>query len=85
MATLAGLGGAVCLYLSAPAQRLMFHRPNSRGCMMMGCSLLCVALISLLKVYGVGTAVFMLLTLLMSVWTLLPVGLAVLKQGRKMP
>ncbi|KXV33439.1 hypothetical protein FXF46_10880 [Gluconobacter thailandicus] len=85
LAMLIGVTGAVFLYLAAPAQHLLKCRLSNRNCALSGTGLLCLSLLFHLMIYGSGTAVFALLTLLMIVWSLLPIGLALLKQGHKAP
>jgi|GEM_PF-6832746 len=85
LAVVIGVVGAVFLYLAAPAQRLLKCSLSNRVCALSGTALLCLSLLFHLMIYGSGTAVFALLTLLMIVWSLLPIGVALLKQGHKAP
>ncbi|GAD11551.1 hypothetical protein GFGA_1c0022 [Gluconobacter frateurii NBRC 103465] len=83
LAILTGLAGAIFLYLAAPAQQLWKCPLSKRMCTLAGSGLLCLSFLFHLMIYGSGTAFFVLLTLLMSVWSLLPIGVALLKQRPK--
>ncbi|GFE95645.1 MAG: hypothetical protein ABF558_02495 [Gluconobacter sp.] len=77
IAMVLGAGGAVLLYMASPAQQLCTRRPAFRGCVVSGCVMLSISLLVLLATQGSGTAVFEFLTLLMSVWSLVPLAAAV--------
>ncbi|ATJ90611.1 MULTISPECIES: hypothetical protein [Acetobacter] len=77
-------GGVLC-YLASRNQLLLARAPNARLCLLVGGALICVALGVLLQARSPATAVFMLLTLLMAVWSLLPLGLALLRYRKKGP
>lgn len=74
-------GGAIALYLTSPNQKLLAARwPWWRG-LVLGASGLLSGLVALLQVAGPATAVFRLLTLLMVVWTLLPLACGWLRRA----
>jgi len=72
-----GAGGALMLYMASPAQQLRKKRPAFRLCMISGSTLLCASLLMLLASEGSGTAVSEFLTLIMIVWSLVPLAAAV--------
>lgn len=81
---LAVVGGMLC-YLVSRNQLLLVRPPNARLCLLAGSVLVCGALVLLLQARSPATAVFMLLTLLMAVWSLLPLGLALVRNRKKNP
>lgn len=82
LATLAGAlltGGALCLYVATPHQRLLATRPAPRPARVAGCVCLAAALAILLALMGPATAVFTWATGLMTAWTILPVAIGWLR------
>lgn len=67
-----GVAGATALYLAAPNQRLTARAIPARSSAMLGGGGLATALAILLQVLGPATAVFSLLTLVMTALTALP-------------
>ncbi|WP_343525484.1 hypothetical protein [Sphingomonas sp.] len=71
-AALATIGGALCLYASAPHQVLVRHDVAGPLCRVVGALLLLTALVLLLTVQGPATAVFTWATGAMLVWSIVP-------------
>lgn len=73
LAALAIVGGALCLYASAPHQVLVPGGVAQRPCRVAGAALLAVALGLLLTMQGSATAVFTWMTGTTAVWSIVPV------------
>lgn len=73
------VAGAVLLYLASPNQQLTRKATASRWVRWMGLTGLGAGLAILLQWAGPATAVFILLTAVMLVWTLVPIGAAWLR------
>ena len=73
LAALLLIGGALCLYLTTPHQRLLAAPLSTRAAPIIGWLCLAAALAILLGVMGPGTAVFTWTIGLMMVWTIPPV------------
>ena len=75
-AVLAASLGALVLYLGAPHQKLR-RKPIPRNrSLAAGTALVALALLLFLRVAGPATAVFILLTLLMALWSVPPLAVA---------
>lgn len=68
-------GGAACLYLATPHQRLLARPLAPRVGRLVGLAGLAAALAILLGVMGPATAVFTWATGLMALWTIAPVAI----------
>lgn len=82
LAVALGVGAALALYLGAPSQRLIdkhLSLPVSLGA---GSLLGVGSLISFLQTSGPAASTFILMTLIMSVWSALPFAIALVKPGR---
>lgn len=73
LATLATLGGAMCLYIALPHQVIVAKHAPKRLWAWAGAALLAAALALLLTVQGPATAVFTWSTGAMLVWSIVPV------------
>jgi len=74
--------GASALYLASPNQQMLAQRIAPRiGCML-GIAALIVSLTSFLQVTGPATAVYVLLTAVMLIWTVLPLAFAWLRKRK---
>lgn len=67
-------------YLASRHQRLLVARPATGPCLTGAAVAACVALASLLQVRGPATAVFMVVLLLMAVWSIVPAATAFCRQ-----
>lgn len=77
------IAGALLLYAAAPHQRLL-SRARPRRMLLVGGGLsLSAALLLLLAIAGPATAVFILLTLAMLVWSIVPLAVAWWRRPRK--
>ena len=82
LATAIGLAASIAFYLGAPSQRLLGKRLAAPVSLGAGGALSVLSLVLFLQVCGPAASVFILMTLIMSVWSALPFLLAVLKPGR---
>lgn len=85
-ATIAGSLGALILYLAAPHQKLRREPLPKQPALVAGGLLLVASLALYLQVAGPATSVFILFTLLMTLWSVPPLGFAFArarKGGRK--
>lgn len=71
-AVVAGVAGALLVYLGAPNQRALGKPLAFRAAMGAGGLAIALSLALLLSVMGIATAIFALIVLLMLVWTLAP-------------
>lgn len=76
------VGGAACLYLAAPHQRLL-PAPLPRSAALAGVLGLFAALATLLALMGPATAVFAWTAGLMMAWTLLPIVIGWLRYRKE--
>jgi hypothetical protein len=76
-------GGALCLYVATPHQRLLAARPSPRPVRAAGSVCLAAALAILLALMGPATAVFTWAIGLMAAWTIPPVAIAWLRHRRQ--
>ncbi|MBB2196056.1 hypothetical protein HLH44_01025 [Gluconacetobacter sp. 1c LMG 22058] len=81
----ASVVGGMLSYLASRHQRLLVARPAAGPCLTGAAVATCVALGCLLQVRGPATAVFMVVLLLMAVWSIVPAMVAFLMQreGRR--
>tara|TARA_R110001606_G_scaffold117232_1_gene246622 strand:+ start:6290 stop:6571 length:282 start_codon:yes stop_codon:yes gene_type:complete len=77
-----GFGAAIAFYLGAPSQRLLAKRLPSLAAIVAGSVLASMSLLLFRHVSGPAASVFILLTLIMGVWSALPFILALVKPGR---
>ncbi|MEH6490398.1 hypothetical protein [Hyphomonas oceanitis] len=77
-----GSGAAIAFYLGAPSQRLLVKRLPTLASIVAGGVLAGASLILFHHVSGPAASVFILLTLIMGVWSALPFILALVKPGR---
>lgn len=71
-ALVAAAAGAFLLYAASPHQQLFERRPSGRALAAAGVLGILLALALALQGFGQATAVFYTMTILMLVWTLLP-------------
>ena len=79
----AGLAASIVLYLGAPSQRVLEKRLAAPVSLGWGAVLTTVSLILFLQVSGPAASVFILVTLIMSIWSALPFITVVLKPGKR--
>ena len=82
LASALGLAASITFYLGAPSQRLLDKRLAAPVSLGAGGLLSVLSLVLFLQVCGPAASVFILMTLIMSVWSALPFLLAFLKPGR---
>jgi len=68
----AATSGAIFLYAASPHQRLFDQAPSGQALTVAGALSILLALALALQQFGRATAVFYTMTILMLVWTLLP-------------
>ena len=83
LATALCLAGALGFYLCVPHQKLLSAPINGRMGVLGGSGLLLVSLILFLQVSGPAASVFILLTLLMFFWSVLPLPVALLNTRKE--
>jgi len=83
LAFAAGVLGAVIVYLGAPNQKLRARALPFRPAMIVGGVAILISLNLFLRTMGAAAAVFVLLVLLMTLWTALPFAAALLRKGKK--
>ncbi|WP_428820627.1 hypothetical protein [Microbulbifer sp. MCCC 1A16149] len=71
--------GSILLYLASANQRLFSTVPSARTLVFTGLLLLVFALVLLLQYSGTGSAVFILVTGVMFMWTVPPMAIAYLR------
>lgn len=76
-------GGAACLYVATPNQRLLARSPAPRFLRIVGLVCLVCALAVLLGLMGPATAVFTWMTGLMLAWTIPPVVVGWLRYRKR--
>lgn len=76
LAGLLAVAGALLLYAAAPAQRLTAGPLPRRALALSGITALIAALALLLSLAGPATAVFILFTLAMTIWSIVPLAAA---------
>lgn len=77
------IGGATCLYLITPHQRLLATPPSARVALVAGLACLVGALAILLGSMGPATAVFTWTVGLMTAWTIFPVVIGWLRHRKE--
>ena len=76
-------GAALLLYLASPHQKIFARDLPRKSLVGAGIVLLGVSLVLLMRRFGNATAVFNLLTLLMLLWTLLPLAVAYWRNSKE--
>lgn len=83
LAVICALVGATALYLASPNQQALAQRISPRiGCIL-GIAALSISLMLFLRVAGPATSVYVLLTLVMLLWSLPPLLFAWLRQRKR--
>jgi hypothetical protein len=82
-ALVAAAAGAFLLYAASPHQQLFERRPSGRALAATGVVGILLALVLALQEFGRATAVYYTMTILMLVWTLLPLLVVCLGNTRE--
>lgn len=83
LAVIAGVASALSLYVGSSSQKLLQRRLSLGRSLALGAGLAAVSLILFLQVSGPAASIFILMTLVMAVWSALPFVMSVARPGRK--